>query len=162
MSFILLVLSLIFPACKKKKGCVNPEAINYCADCNTYDGSCIYPYTLSFWFDSVRYANLVSNGIDSFLVRVEDNHGFSQVVGTYHRDQWLPQEPVCEDSTLLRWTVHYKHSEMPDVCGGGGGVLGGGGTKCWILHVICDTGQGIFDTQVVVGPGATGCHLVKL
>ena len=41
------IVSFIFYSCKKEQGCTSPTAINYYADAEEDDGSCIFAYDLA-------------------------------------------------------------------------------------------------------------------
>lgn len=158
---IFLISSLIFISCKKKKGCVDPNALNYCSDCKENDGSCEYEIIFAFWFDSTFKNTMVNAGVDTMYIRMYDNHGMNRYIGYYTKNQYLNSAPNCNSSNVLKTTFRYVQSSMPDVCGSGG--LFGGGTKCWLIYYNANTSKGqIDDGYFTVGPGTYGCQIIKI
>lgn len=157
-----LVLLLLLPtSCKKKQGCVDPNAVNYCADC-TVNVGCQFDVTLMFWFDSLFTAELRQLGIDTIDIFLRDLHNFQLHVGRYSRHQYCASPPSCDSGNVLKTTLRYAVSDLPDVCSSNSGWWGGG-SRCWILSYSAKTEQGVMDDgQIIVYPGMYGCVELKL
>jgi len=168
-------IALLQWGCEREiKGCTDPNAINYCSECNAYDGSCEYEITLAFWYNSTllerieKYNTEFDPDIDILEIYLHAEPVFSGVIAKFKPDAPLSQEPSCSDPRVFTKTLRYVHEKMPDVCQSGSGGFfplgGGGGTKCWIItYEINAPGIGAFgSSQIIIGPGEYGCKLVKM
>lgn len=158
---------LLLASCRRKEGCGNPEAANYCPDCGKKrEDLCEFEYTFGFWMTERFGRWLDSLGVDSVEVVIgynrPDMSNFSQRLGMYARTQTFSAEPACNDARLLRYTVRYKVQDMPHTCSGGGILVGG--TRCWIWqYTVSHPMAGVVkDGSFIIGPGVTGCHLIVL
>jgi hypothetical protein len=59
---LLLSVAAVFTTSCKKKGCTNPEAINYSEEAEKDDGSCSYGGGMVFFYDEATAAQLVQDG----------------------------------------------------------------------------------------------------
>lgn len=155
--------------CRRKEGCTDPTASNYCRDCNRAKNEvCEFEYAIAFWFDTTFARYLAQLGVDTLFLRISDPdpQGNPKEVwhSFYHRSEAFLTEPSCEDSKVRKFLFRYRIADMPDVCGGGGGILGGGGSRCWRLsYSAYYPGAGeIRGGYITVGPGSTGCEKVQL
>lgn len=162
-----IALFLLLAGCKRKEGCKDPNATNYCPECKKAEnGSCEFAYTLGFWFDSTFSARLRQNGIDTFWIKLSyfDPQGnFQEMeVGGYLSSQYFREAPpTCEHPTLQKHTLRYRLDQMPHVCPSGG-ILGGG-SRCWTFNYTAVSSRGVEDDSLlVIGPGESGCHLVQI
>lgn len=166
---LLTIGGLLLTACRRKEGCMEQVATNYCSDCNRHKGEvCEYDYTIAFWFDTTFARYLAQLEVDTLYLRISDpdpQSGSSQELWNsfYLRSEAFLTEPTCEDSRVKKFRFHYRLGDMPDVCGGGGGFLGGGGSRCWRLtYSAYYPGKGVIrDGSITIGPGATGCEKIR-
>ena len=74
-SFILLVVALsvatVFTTSCKKKGCTDPEALNYSEEAEKDDGSCSYEGAMVFYYDEATAAQLVQDGFNTAIKRYQ-------------------------------------------------------------------------------------------
>jgi len=164
--FVLIAIAVLW-GCKRKEGCMDPTADNYCADCKKGDPSlCSFSYTMAFWMDTAFGRLLDSLQIDTIFLQVgydrPDGSYFSEEIGFYTRDRVFSETPSCEDNRLLRYTVRYRLKDMPHTCSGGG--LLGGGTRCWIWQYSAThpTKGAVKEGYITIGPGASGCQLIAI
>lgn len=153
-------------SCKRKEGCMDPTAANYCPDCKKGDnGQCIWNYTVTFWLTDSTASRLQSLGIDTLYVTLSwsgsDMSTQTREVGFMLRSQARPQAPACNDAAFPRYTFSYKLADMPHTCSGG---IFGGGSKCWIIQYSASSPtQGeVRSGSFTIGPGVSGCYLIAL
>lgn len=164
---VLFAVSVYLTSCnRKKKGCVDVNAVNYCSKCNHSDGSCEYDITIGFWFDSLFYKNvLLFNQVDTFKVYLADNHGMNRYIGIYTKNQVFANEPSCDNSSLLKVNIRYNKSDLKDNCKNGG--LFGGSNRCWFLvgrAELIKNGQtnGVAESSLTIYYSSSyGCKLIK-
>jgi len=164
IAYVVLSVGIVLSplSCRKKKGCVDPNAVNYCDACNENAG-CEYDVTFVFWFDSAFSHTLQLHNIDSVHLYLSDQHNFHSYVGSYSRHHYFEAAPTCTDSGVVKTTLRYAVSALPDACSSGSNWLGGGGSKCWKLNYSANSDLGAVDGGLVfIYPGLHGCLHIKL
>ncbi|CAG5081475.1 hypothetical protein [Parvicella tangerina] len=99
---LIAAISVLIFGCKRK-GCTDPNAINYDASNKENDGSCTYSATISFWFDSITSVNFENQGIDMIEVFVENESFFHTTTNTY-----LSSEPDCSYPDLFKFAIEVE------------------------------------------------------
>ena len=99
-SFILLVVALsvatVFTTSCKKKGCTDPEALNYSEEAEKDDGSCSYDGAMVFYYDEATAAQLVRDGAITITYYVDGKE-----IGTSAADIYWTGAPDCgQDGTV--------------------------------------------------------------
>jgi len=99
-SFILLAVTIsvatVFTTSCQKKGCTDPEALNYSEEAEKDDGSCTYEGGAVFWYDETTANGLVNDGATSLTYYVDD-----KIIGSSDVDIYWTVAPECEqDSTV--------------------------------------------------------------
>lgn len=111
---------------KKKKGCSDAEADNYCAACNDNDGSCTYTGKVVFWWDQATCDSMKVHGFTSLQVYGQvPNTATSLITGdrwetlaASDASQYWPQAPSwgaqgalsisASLGELKKYTVQYR------------------------------------------------------
>ena len=99
-SFILLVVALsvatVFTTSCKKKGCTDPEALNYSEEAEKDDGSCSYDGAMVFYYDEATAAQLVHDGAITMTYYVDGKE-----IGSSDADIYWTGAPDCgQDSSV--------------------------------------------------------------
>ena len=99
-SFILLVVALsiatVFTTSCQKKGCTDPEAINYSEEAEKDDGSCSYEGAMVFYYDEATAAALVRDGAITMTYYVDGKE-----IGSSDADIYWTGAPECgQDSSV--------------------------------------------------------------
>jgi len=96
-SLILLAITLsianVFTTSCKKKGCTDPEAMNYSEEAEKDDGSCSYEGGMVFWYDEATSAQLVSDGAITMTFYVDGKE-----IGSSDADLYWTGPPDCGQS----------------------------------------------------------------
>lgn len=91
---ILLALSLsvasVFTTSCKKRGCTDPEAINYSEEAEKDDGSCSFEGAMVFWYDEATSDQLVQDGAITMTFYVDDKE-----IGSSDADIYWTGAPDC-------------------------------------------------------------------
>ena len=102
-SYVLIVSLLSAVSCKDKKGCTNPNAINYDSDAETEDGTCKAEGSIMFWINTQTFGYLYNdNAVQELNFYVNGELRGSQSVNTF-----FPTAPDCEDSFTFTAEVPY-------------------------------------------------------
>ncbi len=97
--FILIsVFAFSFSSCSKK-GCTDPEAVNYNADAGKDDGTCTYEGRVVFWFNLTTSDGLVNYGSNTLTYTVDGN-----VVGTEDVNFYWTGAPECGQTDAVTVT----------------------------------------------------------
>jgi len=93
-SFILLVVALgvatVFTTSCMKRGCTDPEAINYSEEAEKDDGSCSYEGAMVFYYDEATAAQLVLDGAITMTYYVDGKE-----IGSSDADIYWTDAPDC-------------------------------------------------------------------
>ena len=96
-SLILLALSLsvaaVFTTSCKKKGCTDPDAINYSEEAEKDDGSCSYEGAMVFYYDEATAAQLVHDGAITMTYYVDGKE-----IGSSDADIYWTGVPYCGEN----------------------------------------------------------------
>ena len=101
--FYVFVISLSITSCKEKKGCTNPNAINYDADAETEDGNCKAEGSVMFWIDQETFGYLYNEeAVQELSFYINGKLRGSQKVTVFS-----PSEPECNASFTFTGNVPY-------------------------------------------------------
>lgn len=120
---LLLAIPFIFAACRKEKGCNDPEAINYNPDAEKDDGSCEYPEpdkfaNIYFVFDhevdeelvemnNLKYLNAAENiySIMTLKYLVSDFYFKDKNDNSIHIDTFHYRDIKFDDTRILKTSI---------------------------------------------------------
>jgi len=86
-------ITILTSSCSKKKGCKDPDSINYNADAEKDDGSCEYQGRVVFWFNEATANSLLANGATSLTYYVD-----GEIVGSSATSVYWTGAPDCGQS----------------------------------------------------------------
>ena len=100
---ILLTLALVVigTACKKK-GCTDPEAVNYSIEAKKDDASCTYEATFSVWWGGLAYFHLSNAGVTRLYLDVN-----GVAIGSHPTNSYGQYAPDCgpDANKMLETTI---------------------------------------------------------
>ena len=107
-SFILLVVALgiatVFITSCQKKGCTDPEAINYSEEAEKDDGSCSYEGAMVFYYDEATAAQLEHDGAITMTYYVDGKE-----IGSSDADIYWTGAPECGQSGSVGEVKNWKN-----------------------------------------------------
>lgn len=93
-SFIILIVvvsvATVFTTSCKKKGCTDPEALNFSEEAEKDDGSCSYDGAMVFYYDEATAAQLVQDGAITMTYYVDGEN-----IGSSPADIYWTGAPDC-------------------------------------------------------------------
>ncbi len=97
---IVFIGIIAFTGCKKKEGCIDQLATNYCDDCKTDDESCEYDGSAVFYYRKTAADSLQAN---NFLIL---NFYVNGEVGNVNSASWIAADywtiaPSCDDENSI-------------------------------------------------------------
>ena len=95
----ILFVSLFFSSCKQE-GCTDPLAINYDADAEKDNNTCVFEGRVVIWFTSVTATNLVNASISNVDIEI---NGIME--GSMGMTQFSIYEPPCGSNEGYMATV---------------------------------------------------------
>jgi len=93
--FLLLPALFLFTDCAKK-GCTDPNAINYDSEAERDDESCEYQANLLVWINESTSDSLISHSINELTVNFDNEN-----IGTYQSDLHFTESPYCTEPTAF-------------------------------------------------------------
>lgn len=99
ISFAILSAFLILNTSCSKKGCTDPNSINYNPDAEEDDGSCEYEGSLVFWYGKQTSDFFVSNGISTLTYYVD-----GKFVGSCATSVYWTGAPDCGQNSSITFT----------------------------------------------------------
>ena len=107
-NFFLLIsfTAIILSSCNKDiTGCTDPSAINYNSVADTDNYSCEYEGGVVFWYNQSTSQYLSSNGVNSLIIRVNN-----QIIGSYSTSVYYIQIPSCDTQGVVSYTSNFGNS----------------------------------------------------
>jgi hypothetical protein len=140
---LIIVVAMLSSSCEKEepteRGCLNPNASNYCSTCNKDDGSCEYVGSAVFWWDMATAQDLEDGESYSVTFYVD-----GQIIGSSGTNVYWNAAPRCDQSNTVSFTRN----------------LGKATSKSFNYRVVDQDGYEYFNTSITLT--ANTCLAKKL
>ena len=158
----IIVLTAFMSCIKRKKGCTDANASNYCSGCNEGNRSCTYTGKVLFWWDKTTRDSMQAHLLDSIYINLEVPYSatgggsiFSSpnnqwtVLGPVSTSGYWTQAPSWGDFGTLSGKASLKHSKKYNV---GYSCAGYVGPNFYNNNIpFCTTADGVCGLDYLAG-----------
>ena len=102
---IVISVVAVFTTSCKKKGCTDPDAINYSREAEKDDGSCSFEGAMVFYYIEATAAKLVSDGAITMTYYVD-----GRTIGSSDANIYWTGPPYCGDSGTIGVTKSWANN----------------------------------------------------